>query len=114
MDENFKDILVMYKECTLKIINNVENDNLDSLEELVKERQCLLDKALNIEYEKEASKRIYEELNLNELQDKLNTLMSEKLEVIRNEMQKIAKSKQANTMYNKRLGGGAKIFSKKL
>ncbi len=114
MDENFKDILVRYKEYTLQIIKVIEDDNLDSLEELIKERQCLLDKALSIKHEKEESKKIYEELGIKELQDELNVLMSRKLEIIRDEMQKISKSKQANMMYNKRNYGGAKIFSKKL
>jgi hypothetical protein len=114
MDENFKNILVMYKEYTLQIIKIIEADDLDSLEELIEKRQCLIDKALVTPYEKEENKKIYEELGLNELQDGLNGLMLKKLEVIRNEMQKISKSKMANMMYNKRNYAGAKIFSKKL
>ncbi|MBV7272254.1 hypothetical protein [Clostridium thailandense] len=113
MDANLKDILIKYKEYTMQIIKVVEEDNLDLLEELIQSRQMLVDKALNSIVEKEEGKKMYKELELDEVQEKLNTLMSVKLEAVRAEMEKVAKSKRANNSYNKRYTS-ATIFSKKI
>lgn len=114
MNKELKDVLTSYKECTLEIIQTIEDNKLDSLEELIEERQRLLDKALSVTDQSEKSKQIYKELGLDELQEKLNTLMLKKLDVIRSKMQKISKSKVANNAYNKRNCVSASIFSKRL
>ncbi|QAT40543.1 flagellar protein FliT [Clostridium sp. JN-9] len=114
MNEDLRDILVKYKECTLKIIEVIENDNIESLQKLIDRRQNLLEEASNINNKKGQLKQIYEELNLDEIQSELNILMTKKLAYIKNEMNKIAKSKTANNMYNKGNNNGAKIFSKKI
>lgn len=113
MDGDLMDTLVEYKECTLEIIKIVEDDKVDSLKELIKKRQQLVDKVLSIPCEKEESKKIYEEFQLDELQDKLNALILKKLDIIRNEMHKISKSKMANDSYNRGCNS-AVIFSKKI
>lgn len=114
MDEALKDILTKYRDCTLKIIETIQNDNLDSLEKLIEERKNLVEETLNTNDEKEKMKQIYEELRLNELGDELNSLMARKISLIRNEMEKIDKSKVANNLYNKGKYVNAKIFSKKI
>lgn len=110
---NLKDILDEYEECTLRIIKIIEDDKVDSLGELIKKRQQLVDEVLSIPCQKEENKKIYKEFQLDELQDKLNALISKKLEIIRNEIQKISKSKVANNVYNRGYKG-AVIFSKKI
>ena len=114
MNEVLQNILTNYRVCTLQIIEIIENDNLDSLKELIEDRQNLVDEALNTTYEKEEMKQIYKELKLDELQEKLNSIMSRKLSLIRNEMEKIDKNKMANSIYNKGKYTNAKIFSKKI
>lgn len=114
MTEDLRSILTSYKEFTLKIIETVKRDNFDSLQTLIDDRQSLLDKALNISYNKEELQQIYKELNLDEIQEQLNTLMKGKLSYIRSEMEKIAKNKRANSMYNKHTFDNSHIFSKKI
>lgn len=114
MNEDLKDIMTKYKDCTLKIIEIINEGNFDSLQKLINYRQNLLEETSKINYKKEELKKIYEELDLDELQSKLNIIMSKKISSIRTEMEKIAKNKAANNMYNKGSFCGAKIFSKKI
>ena len=113
MGVDLQDVLIKYKECTLQIIRIIEEDNFDMLGELIQSRQEIVDEALECTFDKVEGKRVYKELGLNEIQEKLNILMSSKLEGIRSEMDKIAKSKRANNSYNKRYTS-ATIFSKKI
>jgi len=113
-DEALKDILTKYRACTVQIIEVIENNNFDSLPKLIEERQNILDEALNMTYEKEKMKQIYEELKLDELQNELNSLMTGKLSLIKAEMEKIDKSKIANSVYNKGNYANARIFNKKI
>lgn len=114
MVEDLKDILAEYRKCTLEIIKKIENLSLDSLRELIDKRQALVQRALNISCKKEGSKLLFEELQLNELQDTLNNLILIKLDLLRNEMQKISKLKTANNVYNNRSFDKAMVFSKKI
>lgn len=114
MDEDLKEILTNYRACTLQIIEIIQNDKLDSLQKLIDDRQKLVDEVLNMACEKEEMEKVYKQLNLDELQSELNSLMSGKLSFIRNEMEKIAKSKIASNGYNQINNNSAKIFSKKI
>lgn len=114
MNEKLIDLLSEYRECTLQIIEIIKNDTLDSLQELINKRQNLLDAALNTSIKKEKMNQIFIELKLDELQVKLNTLIANKISIIKCEMDKIAKAKMANSIYNKDNYNNAKIFSKKI
>lgn len=113
MNLDLKETLIAYKECTLEIIKAIEEDNLDLLGELIEVRQNLVDEALNTSGAKEEGKKVYKELNLDELQEQLNVLISGKLEFIRSEMEIVNRSKRASNSYNKRYSNAA-IFSKKI
>lgn len=114
MYEDVKEILNQYRVCTLSIMKTIEEEELDLLPPMLEERQNLLDKISDSDYDNDDVRLYYNELRLEELQENLNFMISGKLSFIRDEIAKLNKSQNANNSYNKVNFGGAKIFSKKI
>lgn len=111
MEGNIRKILTEYRDCTVQIVNVLQKDRLEALDELIEKRQQLVDEALNTTFIKEEAKLINEELQLQQLQDEMNELMLKKMNLIKNKIQQIAKSKTANNVYNRTGFISANIFS---
>ena len=102
-----------YKKYTIELITCLEKEDYDSLEDFLNKRQQILDELSNLSYTKEEFSKVSEELELLVYQKKLNDLMVEKRDKVKQEINRLAQSKNANNMYNKS-GYGAKVFSKKI
>lgn len=111
MEENIRKTLTQYRDCTLQIIDILEKDDFESLEELIQKRQQVVDEVTKTTCMKEEMKLIYEELRLQQLQEKLKELMFKKIALAKDQFKEIAKKKTANNVYNRTGYIGANIFS---
>lgn len=114
MEENLKNVLIKYRDCTLEIMKLLEKNDIDSVDDLVQKRQSLVDEVMGIKCSKEEAKVISEELKLQQLQDQVNVLMSKRLKEIKDAMQKNSDNKHANSAYRGATGNMPRIFSKKI
>lgn len=114
MNEDLRSTLIKYRDCTLEIIKLLEKDDIDSIDELAQERQSLVDQAIEMKGIKEEYKDINQELKLEELQAKLNILMSNRLKEIKEKSEEISKNRKATNVYGGVNGTAARIFSKKI
>lgn len=109
-----KDGLKEYKNITLDIINSLEKEDYDALEQLISSRQNIINTIDKLSYSKEEFIRICKELDILMLQQKLIKLMNEKKATLRNNMNNLATSQNANKSYNKRYSVDSIFFNKKI
>ncbi len=96
-----ENILKEYKEITEYIIQNIDND-YENLDKLMDKRQQLIDelfKKSSIDIEE--IKQVYVLTGLLELDKKLECTIKEKQEMVKEEIKKIHKIKNANNAYEK-------------
>ena len=112
--DKLRNVLAQYREYTVTLIQDLEKGNSDNLQELIEKRQQALDSLANGNYVKDEIAELFKELSLQQLHDKVIKLMESELDVIRNKVRNLSKSKTANNVYNKNVYGGANVFSKKI
>ncbi|MBP1865261.1 hypothetical protein BD780_002409 [Clostridium tetanomorphum] len=105
--ENFKDI-------TLQLIDKVKEDDFDSVDMLMEERQKIIDNMDSVEFSQDEFVNIAKELNIIEYDKELEKVIIEKKAKIKEEMGKIITNRNANTSYNKKFYSNSTIFSKKI
>lgn len=97
--EQIMTCLKKYKEITLELINLLEIEDYDSLESLLDSRQNLIDEMSEMSCTSETKNKIYEELQIEQLQDKLNIAMNEKREVVKANIDNLSTNKIAKKGY---------------
>jgi len=112
--QEIKDCLKQYKEITLKLINLLEIEDYDSLESVLDNRQNLIDEMSQMSYTKETMNKIYEELQIQQLQDKLNIVMNEKREEIKANIENLSASKTARKGYTNGFKVDSLFLNKKI
>lgn len=113
METELRKALEEYKKYTIELISCLEKEEYDSLEDFLNKRQQILDELSNSNYTKEQFSNVSEELELLVYQKKLNDLMVEKRDKVKQDINRLVQSKNANNVYNKNVYG-AKVFSKKI
>lgn len=113
MENELVKALKDYKKYTIELIECVEKEDYDALEQPLNKRQQILDRLSNSNYTKEEFSQVSEELELSAYHKKLSNLMLEKRDKVKQNMNKLIQSKNANNVYN-RIEYGAKVFSKKI
>lgn len=111
---DLKDGLKDYKNITLDIINSLEKEDYDVLEQLISNRQNIIDEIDKLSYSKEEFVKICKELDILMLQQKLVKLINEKKASLRNNMNNLATSQNANKSYNRRYSVDSIFFNKKI
>lgn len=111
--EEVKKIWLDYKEYTINVINLLKKDEFDNLEDEIEKMQLILNKLISFPEQKEESKKIYENLKIEELQNKAEEIIRAKSFYIKEKLEEISKGKRATSAYGK-LPYGAAIFSKKI
>jgi len=106
--------LEKYKNTTVKLIDSLENDNYDSLEGLIAERQKLINVMSSMSYSKEEFKELCDKLEVVLLQHKLDNLMQDKRSFLRKEMDNLSVSKNANRNYTRGFNADSLFFNKKI
>ncbi|WDU83950.1 hypothetical protein [Caloramator sp. Dgby_cultured_2] len=86
------DILAQYKNISLEILKALLEDEFDNLDTLLDKRQELID-ILN-DKNKNQLNNIIEELNLLELETKIQNLLKEKLQSLRNQLKNFNEKNQ--------------------
>ncbi|ADK14027.1 flagellar protein FliT [Clostridium ljungdahlii] len=114
MEESIEKIWKEYRDCTVNIINTVKQGNFDSLDSEMKMRQEILNKITSMKENKDCAKELYDELHISELEKELESLMKQKMLVIKKKLGSIIKNKRASTAYGGMGKGFATIFSKKI
>ncbi|MBS4840284.1 MULTISPECIES: flagellar protein FliT [Clostridium] len=87
-----------YKNITLKIIKSIEEDKEDV--QLFDNRENVIENLLNSNLSKEELKLSYEEENINELDKKLEYVLKNKMQDVKEEIKKVKVSHQANKLYS--------------
>lgn len=105
--------LKVYNSDTLKLIESLEKEDYDSLDGLLDKRQQTIDKISELNYTKEEFREIAEELQMPMYEKNLLDLMIKKREETKNELKKIASSKNASNVYNKKILSYS-IFNKRI
>lgn len=103
-----------YRDITVELISNVEKDNFHLLDELLSHRQNIIDEIDRISYSKDEFLNLCKELDILVLQQKLVKLMNEKKANLRNDIDTLANSQNANKSYNKRFTADSVFFNKKI
>ncbi|SFA74493.1 flagellar protein FliT [Clostridium frigidicarnis] len=106
---NPKILLNIYKEETEKILEAVEEENLDVIDEMFNKRQEIIEELKK--YDLKVYKKEFSD-NIVPLEKKLKIVMEEKKQYFKEELFKIRKQKTANKAYNN--GNFNSIFNKKV
>lgn len=88
-----------YKILTLKLINSAEN--IDEVESLISERQKIINNMQLTEYDKDQFKKIAEELDLANIEEKLIKKIKKEKVNAKSGLDNIRKLKQARNIYNR-------------
>lgn len=106
--------LKQYKVITLELIKLLESEDYDSLESLLDSRQKLIDEMDKMNCTKETKNKIYEELQIQELQDKLNVVMNEKQEELKVNIANLSTGKIARKGYTNGFKADSFFINKKI
>lgn len=93
------DLLLVYKDITIKMIICLEKDAFDDLDELFDKRQSVIEEIKSISYTQEEFKALEDTIKINEFQDKMNILMNEKMNSLRGELKKAQVTRSVNRNY---------------
>ena len=86
--EELRKKLIKFREITLNIIDSLENEDYDSPEKLLEEREIIIKEINNLHYQREEFKKINNELELLIIEKKLQSLMIEKKAQIKIKLKK--------------------------
>ncbi|MDW8799697.1 flagellar protein FliT [Clostridium sp. A1-XYC3] len=111
---NLREKLIQYKNITIQLITSAENEDYDSLDKLLANRQNIMDEIDNITYSKEEFLRLCRELDILVLNQKLIKVTKEKKATILKNIDELKTSKSANKSYNKRFSVDSVFFNKKI
>lgn len=111
--EKIQNILREFKNLTVNLIEDLEVENYNSLDNIIEQRNILLDKLINKKYTKEDINKATKDLQIRELNHKLSVLLQSNMNKIKQNLEDISKSKVANNMYNN-VYKTPNIFSKKV
>lgn len=92
------DELSKYKELTISMINKVGNN--EEFEELIEERQKIIENLKKLKFTKNEIKQYVDELDIIQSDKKLNNLILKEKKKIHEEMVDIKKRKMAQNQYN--------------
>jgi len=113
MENELIKALEEYRKYTIELMQYLEKEDYDSLEYFLNKRQKVLDSLNNSHYTKEEFSKASDKLEVLVYQKKLSDLMIEKRDKVKQNINRLVQSKNANNMYTKS-GYGAKVFSKKI
>ena len=108
---NLEELLKRYKDITIEMISKID-DNAD-ISILIEKRQLVLSSLLSIDITKEKFGEIYKKLEIEEYEEKLQSLTQSKMLDVKKEIKKIRQSQVEYKKYSD-FNGNAIIFSTKI
>ncbi|KOY65705.1 flagellar protein FliT [Clostridium sporogenes] len=112
--DKLRNKLIKFKEITLSIIDSLENEDYDSPERLLEERENIIKEINNLDYKKEEFKKVDKELELLVIEKRLQNLMIEKKLRIKLKLKKASENKEANKNYNTKQYNTQRILNMKI
>ncbi|SKA72706.1 hypothetical protein SAMN05428976_10134 [Clostridium sp. USBA 49] len=112
--DNLRENLLNFKKITESLINEIKEENYNSLEDIFNKREIVINTIKKIDYNLEDFKNISSELKLLEMERELNILINEKRQFIVEEINKLKTYKRANNNYQKNFKPDSIFFSKKI
>lgn len=112
MELDLKRDMENLKNITCELINKLNQDDYDVLQDLMDERQKLLDNLKKLHCTKEQYGKAAAEFEVIHFQNKLFKTMAEKKHNLRERIDDISKRKALTKGYNRHIG--VSIFSKKI
>lgn len=109
-----KEALTQYRNLTIRLINVAEKEEFDSIEELLNNRENVINILKELDYKTLEFSNLIKELDIMILEEKLKSIMIEKKDMVRKEMEKVSKSKNANVQYNKKDYTRPSYFNEKI
>lgn len=109
-----REALELYKEYTKNLINLAEKEEFDSFNDFLNKREGIITEMKGLEYSTEQFNNISKELDIMNLEEKLKSLINDKKETIRREIERLAQNKNANVMYNKKDYTDSRYFNEKI
>lgn len=106
--------LKRFKDITIDLINKINEENYDVVDDLMEQRQNIINDMNKLDYSKDEFVNICNELKLLEYNEELEKVIKEKRTHIKQELTKVVSSRSANTSYNKKFYNNSAIFSKKI
>lgn len=110
---NLEEEFIKYKEITLTIIETVKTEGYEKLDELIKQRQLILDNINKIDYSKDEMKQFYFQCDIDKLENILSLEMKTKREDLLEKIKENKKRQVAMKGYNN-LSAKAVFLSKEL
>lgn len=98
---NIEELFQKYKNISLAIISALENDDVDSMNELVSERGKVLKLISDVDVEKKELKRLYEKYDLFSIDRKINEKFQQEMDDLKQKINRVKVSKEASKSYNK-------------
>lgn len=114
VNNELKELFIQYKNYTVDLINNLESENFNLLEQLIKMRQETLDLIDKTDHTAKELVVLYDDLEIKLYQDKLEKVIVSKRDFAKNKLRKISKAIKANSQYNRKIYEGTRVFSKKI
>lgn len=104
--------LSKYRDISVKLIECAENEDYDFLEDLLNERQRVIENIELLQYSKEEFTQICNKLNILSLQKKLDEVMNEKRGKVKKELESLKERKNARKTYNKAYAMDYVVFNR--
>lgn len=114
MNNQLKILLGKYQNISLNILKLTYDEEYDSMEALINERQAIINNINNLDYTKDEFINIAKELKIEELEFKINKLLQLKKEQSKKQMEDFITSKNANNNYKKNYSIDSLFFNKKV
>lgn len=112
--EKLRESLMNFQRLTAALINILKLEDYDAIDEVLNEREEIINTVRTLNYNSKDFKRISSELRLSELETVLNKLLNEKRQFVRDQMNKLKTSKMANNNYQRSFKPDSMFFSKKI
>ncbi|SUY47496.1 Uncharacterised protein [Clostridium putrefaciens] len=103
-----------YSKDTIKAIELLEKEELDSLESILDIRENIIHCIEALDYTKEDFVIICNKFKIMQLQEKLSNIMKEKRKIYKEEIGKIRSKKDVNKSYTKEFSVDSIYFNKKV
>lgn len=94
-----KNKLIKFREITLNIITSLENEDYDSPEALLEERENIIREISKLNYHRDDFRKVSQELNLILVEKKLHKLITEKRLKLKLQLKESSEMKTANQNY---------------
>lgn len=102
----------LYKDITIKIIEMLSKQAYDEVDNLIQQRQCIINE-VNINENVEEFKLLYKKYNINVLDKDIRCIMEKQLSEIKREIKEYKTNQQGNSTYVSIKKENLNIFSKK-